>query len=173
VGGRELKRTAGGDFHSPPAVCYSMGMSERDDITQPIPTLNETYRYIVRKIGQRRGAYIGGGPLTPNYATEYGSEVADTWTGDVMSVHWAASEELASLVAETQCAERNAPTAALTFASKLALWLARGRDEEVNPGDLCEDMDRILEWHIGRLRGLVHTDLPVERLFFPAPEFNR
>jgi hypothetical protein len=129
------------------------------------PRLSETYRYVVRHIGSRRKS-------PADYMPEFGTECVDSWTGDVMSVHWALSAELSSLVAETQCAERNAPVVALTFASKLALWLARGRDAEINPGDLCEDVDRILEWHLGRLRGLNQEPLAQARMFYPAPEFN-
>lgn len=134
---------------------------------------SETYRYVVGYLGARRGDYIGGGPLAPRYTAEYGTEVRDTWTGDVMSVHWAASAELASLVAETQCGERNAAATAITFPSKLALFVSRARDAETNPGDILEDVDRILEWHLKRLRGLSQEPLDQTRLYVQAPEFNR
>lgn len=141
------------------------------------PRLSEAYRFVVRYLGARRGQYIGGGPLRPQHTSEYGTEVVDTWTGDVMTVHWAASAQLASLVAETQCAERNAPAVALTFASKLAIYMDRAREEAAeddhSEGDVLEDVELILEWHIGHLRGLTREPLDLHRMRIPAPEFNR
>ena len=94
-----------------------------------------------------------------------------------MSVHWAGSADLASLVAETQCAERNAPETALTFASKLALFIDRSRDRagdgEVDEGDILEDAEFILEWHIGHLRGVKVEPLDQTRLHTQAPEFYK
>jgi hypothetical protein len=143
------------------------------DITQELPDLTNKYRYRVRPIGSRRADYIGGPVSNPRYTMEYGAEVWDSWTGDVMTVHWAGSADTAALVAETQAAERNAPAVALEFVSKLALHIDHTINNEGNPGDLVEDLASILEWHIGMLRGIKTEPLAVERLYFQAPEFNR
>lgn len=136
------------------------------EITQDLsPRLSEPYRYVVRHIGSRRQS-------PADYLPEYGTECVDTWTGDVMTVHWAGSAQLSSLVAETQCAERNGAATAITFPSKLALFVSRARDAGSNPGDILEDVDKILEWHLGRVRGLTQEPLDVDHLFTPAPEFN-
>lgn len=136
------------------------------------PQLSEAYRYVVRFIGNRPADPHNGSPLAYG-EKEYGTEVVDSWTGDVMTVHWALSAQLSSLVAETQCAERNAPATAITFPSKLALFVGRARDEEFNPGDILEDVDRILEWHLGRVRGLKVEPLDQTSMYVQAPEFNR
>lgn len=135
------------------------------------PQLSEAYRYVVRFIGSRKGT----GPNGPGtYISEYGTEVVDSWTGDVMTVHWALSAQLSSLVAETQCAERNAPATAITFPSKLALFIDRARDsEDHTEGEVLEDVDRILAWHLGRVRGLKVEPLDQTTLYHQAPEFNR
>jgi hypothetical protein len=138
--------------------------------TQPLSTPTD-YRYITRAIGSRKG------PLGWPTETEHGAECVDSWTGDVMSVHWAATPDLASLVAETQCAERNGPMVALTFASKLALYIDRAREvaagDDHFEGDVLEDVERVLEWHIRHLRGVSQEALDVDLMRIPAPEFNR
>lgn len=150
-------------------------MTSTEDTQDLTPALvpSESYRYVV--------GYLGSRHVTPattfRYEDEYGTEVRDTWTGDVMTTHWAATAELASLVAETQCAERNAPAIALTFASKLALYMDRAREvaaeEDHSEGDVLEDVDRILVWHLKRLRGLSQEPLDQTQLRIQAPEFNR
>jgi hypothetical protein len=134
-------------------------------------TLSEAYRYVVRHIGSRPGPAPGWGEA---HGKEYGAEVVDSWTGDVMTVHWAASAQLSSLVAETQCAERNGPATAITFPSKLALFI--GRASTYGPesaGEVLEDVDYIVKWHLGRVRGLTREPLDVTKLYTPAPEFNQ
>jgi len=139
------------------------------EITQDLSgylTPSETYRYIVRHIGSRRTT-IG------DFLPEYGTECVDSWTGDVMTVHWALSAELSSLVAETQCAERNGAATAITFPSKLALFIDRANNsEDHSPGEVLEDVGRILEWHLGRVRGLTVEPLNQTALYHQAPEFN-
>jgi len=139
------------------------------EITQDLST-PVAYRYYVRHLGRRRSprSWELGLP-----AFEYGAEVVDAWTGDVMTVHWAASAQLASLVAETKCAEGNAPAVALKFASKLGLFIDRALEEYEREGDILEDVGIILEWHLGILRGLKREPLEQAHLHVPAPEFNR
>jgi hypothetical protein len=142
------------------------------EITQELPDLTNKYRYRVRPIGERivPGSIPGVGLPSPR---EYGSEVFDSWTGDVMTVHWAGSPDLAALVAETQASERNAPAVALEFASKLALFTTRARSERMPAGEILEDVDTILEWHLGMLRGVKTEPLNMTALYVQAPEFNR
>lgn len=140
------------------------------EITQDL-SLSGTYRYIVRQTGDRPADPMNGSPLARG-EREYGAEVVDSWTGDVMTIHWALSKDIASLVAETQCGERNAAATAITFPSKLALFVDRARDAETNPGGILEDVSRILEWHLGRLRGITREPLNQTRLYVQAPEFN-
>jgi hypothetical protein len=140
-------------------------MTSTEDTQDLSGRLSDQYRYIVRHIGSRRKS-------PADYMPEFGTEVVDSWTGDVMTVHWALSAELSSLVAETQCAERNGAATAITFPSKLALFVGRARDAETNPGDILEDVDRILEWHLSHVRGLSQEPLDQTRLYVQAPEFN-
>jgi hypothetical protein len=134
------------------------------DLGQYAPSTN--YRYVVRHIGTRRAN-------TAQFMPEYGTECVDSWTGNVMTIHWAGSAELSSLVAETQCAERNAPATSITFPSKLALFIARANaSEDHTPGEVLEDVAKILEWHLGRVRGLMVEPLDVTKLYHQAPEFN-
>ncbi len=138
------------------------------EVTQDL-NISEDYRYIVRPIGSRHVS-----PSTTfRYEDEYGTDCVDSWTGDVVSVHWAATEKLSSLVAETRCAELNAPATAITFPSKLLVFVDRAQDEEESPGDILEDVATITEWHLGRLRGLVREPLNQARLYIPAPEFKQ
>lgn len=143
----------------PRAVCYS---TDDSTATEEAEMISTNYRYAVRAIGPRR-AFPGG--------SEHGAEVVDTRTGDVMTVHWAASPHLASVLAEYVCAQRNAPETASAFPSKLALFVDRARDGEYNPGDILEDVSRILEWHLGRIRGIRSEPLSQEHLYVQAPEF--
>lgn len=145
-------------------VCYSLGMSDQEK-TVEIRTERVTPRYIVRSLGRRTHGF--------HHAEEFGAEVVDAWTGDVMTVHWAASAELASLVVEAECAQRNAPMMALEFASKLALHMDRAREVGTDAGSLLEDIGRILDWHIRQLGGLTREPLDVDALYCPAPDFNR
>src|SRR4051812_1422570 len=144
------------------------------EITQDL-TLSSTYRYIVRQTGDRPADPMNGSPLARG-EREYGVECVDSWTGDVMSVHWALSKDIASLVAETQCGERNAAATAITFPSKLALFVDRPGDRggggTGDGGDTLEEVERILEWHLGRPRGVPRNPLDKTRLHVQAPEFN-
>lgn len=149
-------------FPGGPVVCYGYCMSETESIKP---------RYYVRPLGERGGRYTPVGHQV--IGQEHGAAVVDSWTGDTMTEHWAASPELASLVAETQASERNAPMMALEFVSKLAIWLDNIDPDAHTPGEVMEDTAKILEWHIGQLRGLVRTPLDAERLYHPADEFNR
>lgn len=133
--------------------------------------LSNSYRYVVRYIGSRRGTFLSG--PAGKYVPEFGTEVVDSWTGDVMTVHWAGSAELSSLVAETRCGELNAPATAITFPSKLSLFIGRANgSEDHTAGEVLEDAQRILEWHLGRLRGLSTEPLDQTKLYHQAPEFN-
>jgi hypothetical protein len=116
------------------------------------------YRHEVRYQGEARD-HIS------DFMPKHEWAVVDSWTGDVISEHKADGKETAALVAETRCAEMNAPAVALEFASRLALHLERARnEEEANPGDLCEDLDKILEWHLAALRGRTREFLDQDRL---------
>lgn len=138
-------------------------------------SLSNAYRYIVRATGDRPADPMNDSPPARG-EREYGVECVDSWTGDVMSVHWALSKDIASLAAETQCGERNAAATAIAFPSKLALFVDRSRDlageGTVNEGDILEDVERILEWHLGRLRGVTREPLDQTHLYVQAPEFN-
>lgn len=142
------------------------------EITQDL-SLSSAYRYIVRQTGDRPADPMNGSPLARG-EREYGAEVVDSWTGDVMTIHWALSKDIASLVAETQCGERNAAATAITFPSKLALFIDRARDsEDHTEAEVLEDVSKILEWHLGRLRGISREPLNQTGLYHQAPEFNQ
>lgn len=123
------------------------------------------YRFYVQHIGSR-------GILAGN--RESGAEVVDSWTGDPVSVHWTkGGADNASMLAETKCAELNSPGACLDFAQRMGIYLDRNRDAGANTVHLIEDVDRILEWHIKRLRGLGRESIDQTKLHYQAPEFNR
>jgi hypothetical protein len=135
-----------------------MGMSDDNQNTQPIPTRAHP-RYIVEV-------------NAPSFVF-----VRDTWLNQDVRTFYVRGQghtlEGAKLSAETAAAEMNAPATALEFVSRLANWLSEGRDAEVNPGDLCEDMDRLLEHYIGQLRGVQREPLRQEMLYHPAPWINQ
>lgn len=104
----------------------------------------------------------------------YGRYVVDTWMGTLAAEFWDKTGEGAQLLAETRASELNLPSAdPLGFVSKLALWIGEAREDETNPGDILEDVDRILEHYIGQLRGVTSGDLDQDHLHFTAPWVNR
>lgn len=122
------------------------------------------YRYFVQHIGSR-------GILAGN--RESGAEVVDSFTGNPVSVFWTkGGADAASTLAETKCAELNGPDAGLDFAQRFGMFLDRHQGEIIDPRALLEDMDRILEWHIKRLRGLSREPLDQTRLHYQATEFK-
>ena len=78
--------------------------------------------------------------------------------------------ERAQLLAETRAAELNLKSAdPLGFVEKLREHISNARDEEYNPGDLLEDLDRILEHYAGQIRGTITGPLRQDMLRAPAP----
>jgi hypothetical protein len=115
--------------------------------------------------------------------------VWDTWLNVEASRHYGAYEgapldpaesrervsERAQLLAETRASELNLRSAdPLGFISRLAIHIekARGGDETGSnatpPGELLEDVEKILEHYIGRLRGITTNRLDPARLYAPA-----
>jgi len=84
-----------------------------------------------------------------------------------------ATERRAVLLAETRAAELNLPSAdPLGFVEKLRQHISDAREEEYNPGDLLEDLDRILEHYAGQIRGTVTEPIRQDMLRAPAPWVN-
>lgn len=120
------------------------------------------YPYFVQHIGSRMN----------EGRKESGAEIVQASTGNPVGTYWTTgSADVASLLAETECAKMNAPTAALDFTDRLALYIDRVR-REGGAADLIEDTDTILRWHIKRLRGLSREPLDQTMLFNQAPEFG-
>lgn len=117
-----------------------------------------------------------GGPFMRTVEdTWLGTEAARFYGGGPAADHESpeATERRAVLLAETRAAELNLPSAdPLGFVEKLREHIDNAREAEINPGDLLEDLDRILEHYAGQIRGTAVEPLDMPRLYFQATWVN-
>lgn len=76
----------------------------------------------------------------------------------------------AQLLAETRASELNLQSAdPVAFISRLATHLVEARESEIGAGEILEDVDKILEHYLGRLRGVKTTDLEEGQIYSWLP----
>ena len=119
-------------------------------------------RYYVKPLGHWR--------LRPglSFPTHFFA-VVDSQTDEVVDEVSSASLEEARAKATRRASELNAPDMALDMLFQLDTHITTTANNEANPGDLLEDVSRILAHFMNQLQGLTREPLDQERLYLPAP----